>query len=143
MTEVHGIALKISKSAPKSFNDNATAPASKDTSSIKVKGDTCNTKACENESVSIKRWLKESIEPCDNFYEFACGNVEFVSGLRSRSYAQVSSTTQHQMIQILSEPLHSNDAKAVRLTKSFYQSCVSRSAWDKSGIIESNRNICR
>lgn len=141
-TEVHGIALRISRSAPKSLYFNATTPAGRDTSSIQVKEDICNTKACENESSSIKRWLKKNIEPCDDFYEFTCGNVEFISGLRSRAYEQASSTTQNQMIQLLSEPLHSNDSKAIRLTKSFYQSCVHRSEWDKSGINESSKNIC-
>lgn len=124
--------FKTSRGVPEIFHDNFTPPANNETL-LKEKENVCNTKACENASASINSWLKESIDPCDNFYEFACGNVDFVSGLIPRSYSQVSSKTQNQMIQILSEPLHSNDAKALRLTKIFYQSCVSRSAWNQSG----------
>lgn len=138
-TKVYGTAFKISRNGHESSDDNFAHPTNNETL-LKVKENTCKTKACENESALIKTWLKESIDPCDNFYEFACGNVEFISGLRSRAYSQVSLKTQNQMTQILSEPLHSNDVKAIRLPKIFYQSCVSRSAWNQSGNIKQLKN---
>ncbi|XP_037031520.1 neprilysin-2-like [Bradysia coprophila] len=122
-TNVYGSVLKISGEADDSSSDHLTSSTS---------NDTCVTKVCENESALIKRWLKESIDPCDNFYDFACGYVEFIPGLQPRAYSQVSSETHNQLIQFLSEPLNSTDATAIRLTKIFYQSCVSRSMWKRS-----------
>lgn len=134
---MYGTVFKLGRGAPEIFYGNLTPPVNNE---MLPKGNesTCKTKVCEIESGSIKKWLKESIDPCDNFYEFACGNEDFVSGFGSKAYTEVSSKTQNQMIQILSEPLHSNDAKAIRLTKSFYQSCVFRSAWDQSGNCKQN-----
>lgn len=91
----------------------------------------CVTQDCLRTAEIIKSYLDESIDPCDNFYGFSCGNyiknTIIPKGRGSiNMFTDIEDLISEQLRPIISDSSKSNESIAIQLTKYFYASCVNQ-----------------
>ena len=90
-------------------------------------------------AASILEKIDESVEPCDDFYSFACG--QFVKNTvipedkaSIDSFDLVDDTVQEQMKKIITEPINDSDIEPFKNAKKFYAACMDTEAIEKRGL---------
>lgn len=101
-------------------------------------GNICGTEACEKEATAMLNSLDANINPCDNFYEFACGNFIRKTILPKdktiiMSFTQVQDKVEEQLRSILREEPQPNESKPFRLAKTFNLACLNETATNEMG----------
>lgn len=85
--------------------------------------------------------MDPTVDPCDNFYNFVCGNFVKNSNLLNKE-AQISTmensqkNINEQLRTIASEPLRKDDILPYRLVKEYYSQCMNEEKLRKNGIKE-------
>ncbi|XP_037044931.1 neprilysin-2-like [Bradysia coprophila] len=97
----------------------------------------CNTTRCIDDAAALKSKLNENVDPCDNFYEFACGN--FVKNTEPDNgwldpFAILSRRVQLYLYEILRGETQPDELKAISLAKNFFSSCLNTTAIEKRGL---------
>lgn len=106
----------------------------------------CWTQGCRRTAENMKNYLDESINPCENFYGFACGNyiknTIIPRGQGSINvFTSVEDLVSEQLRPIISEPTRFNESKTIRLTKYFYASCVNQDEHTDDHVIKQMADI--
>ena len=102
--------------------------SSKRASSVK-NSDICNSKECHRLADTIKRTLNENEEPCNDFYEFACGRWEKGNNV-SRLESEINPFTilrekiEKELHELLEEEPKPNWNEALIKAHSYYKSCM-------------------
>lgn len=99
---------------------------------------TCNTRGCVRAAFKVMETFDETIDPCDNFYEFACGNFLKTTPLPADkatvdSFSIVRDLVQDQLKTILNEPAKPSEPKPFVLAKNFYHACLNQSVIEGRG----------
>ncbi|XP_012939964.1 neprilysin-4 [Aplysia californica] len=97
---------------------------------------TCTSPACITEASRILNSLDNSVQPCDDFYQFACGgwmSRQLIPEYSSRFtvFSELRETVNVQLKNILEEAPQPGENSAVRNAKNFYISC------EKDDVLES------
>jgi len=103
------------------------------------KNENCTTKACIDAAADILARLDKSVDPCEDFYDFACGNYikkaeipGHKEGVSTKS--EVSDKLKKQVAELLEGDIKATEPKPVRLTKSMYQSCMNQKKIEEKGL---------
>lgn len=81
---------------------------------------------------SILKNIDSSVEPCDDFYKFACG--KFVKNTvipdeksTVNCFSMVTDKLQEQLRTVIEEPISPQDKKPFRLVKNLFRACMNKS----------------
>ncbi|XP_031626097.1 neprilysin-2-like [Contarinia nasturtii] len=99
----------------------------------------CMTKGCVKASALVLDLIDENVNPCDNFYEFACG--KFLRNtlipddkIAMMSFVHVQDKVLGQLRLILNEKLDTNESKPFTLAKIFNTACMDEETLEIQGI---------
>lgn len=100
---------------------------------------TCVTSGCIKTASNIRKYLDESVDPCDNFYEFACGNFRrntmIPEGKGSIDlFSIVEDLVGEQLRTIISGSSELNESRPFQLAKNFHSSCLNETIIEKRGL---------
>lgn len=98
----------------------------------------CETPGCVRAAAKLMDTIDETVDPCDNFYEFACGNylknTEIpASKVTVDSFSVVGDLVKDQLKTIINEPPLPNESKPFKLAKNFNQACLNQSIIEERG----------
>lgn len=99
----------------------------------------CMTKGCVKTSAQILDLIDDNVDPCDNFYEFACG--KFLRNtlipddkIAVMSFIHVQDKVQDQVRLVLSERSLPNESKPFTLAKILYAACMDLDILEAQGM---------
>lgn len=100
---------------------------------------TCTTPGCVRAAVYAMDSLDLSIKPCDDFFQFACGNFIKKTELPEDKYAiyplsLISDKLQEQITKLITAEPEPNEAKPFRLAKDLYKACNNLSLIEEVGV---------
>lgn len=97
--------------------------------------DICMDANCVHSAHEVLNFIDESIDPCDNFYEFACGNFLNSTNLdNSETDEIIESKMRRQIRDIVEEPIEPKDPKYLVAVKMFYHACMNESAIESENL---------
>ncbi|XP_043273874.1 neprilysin-2-like [Venturia canescens] len=99
----------------------------------------CNSTACSQAAFRIQMNMDPDVDPCDNFYRFACG------GFRNRTvipknersvstYTIIQDEINQQLKRSMEAESEPGELKSFKLVKAFYKSCVNETAIEAEGV---------
>lgn len=95
--------------------------------------DVCSTQACELESENVLAKLDDSIDPCEDFYLFACGsflNQTIIPDDKTSVDAAsiLDDKLKEQLNEVLNRSIASNDIEPFESSKKLYRACLNEGA---------------
>ena len=88
----------------------------------------CQTKECLAKGQSLKSNLKPSVEPCDDFYSFACGGWEESHTITNNLSVNVFQVVQKEIInsvkQSMSKKSSASDPESVVFASELFKTCM-------------------
>ncbi|XP_043579568.1 membrane metallo-endopeptidase-like 1 [Bombus pyrosoma] len=99
----------------------------------------CETAHCHQIAKRIQQNIDTTVNPCENFYQYACGswgkNNLIPEGRNAWSENHiVLEKTKKRIKELLEEDISSTDIPPVRMVKEFYRSCMDVDAIEKRGF---------
>jgi endothelin-converting enzyme len=109
-----------------------------ETSSANKNEKTCVTKECMKISASIKAAINEEVKPCDDFYDYACGqwmkdNKIPKGKLQISAFTELRDKNNEIMREALVKDDELNNLLPIKKVRTFFQSCLNVNAIDKLG----------
>ena len=106
----------------------ATKAMSKD----KANENVCLTAGCIHSASKVLDSMDPSVEPCDDFYHFACGNYIKNTNIPDEkvsvnTFSVIGDLLQEQLRSLVSEETRADEAKPFRLAKDFFKACMNKS----------------
>lgn len=99
----------------------------------------CLTGGCITAASQILNSMDSSVEPCDDFYSFACGN--FVKStyipddkLTVDQFNSLADQIDIQLRTIIEDEIDPNESKVFSLVKKMHRSCMNRTAVEAMGL---------
>ncbi|KAF2905460.1 hypothetical protein ILUMI_00716 [Ignelater luminosus] len=93
----------------------------------------CNTEFCIRQTNKLKRGMNLDIDPCDNFYQFVCGNV-LKDSSRKNFYVEANETVNRNYLKLYKEEIKDSEHKMVKTAKELFQKCLNTEDIEKDGL---------
>lgn len=97
----------------------------------KIPEDACDSPSCIKAAEEIQSKLDTSIEPCQDFYSFACG--QFVKNTNIPedkvivdSFSIVGDALKEQLKTVITSPIEENDIEPFKIVKRLYSACMNK-----------------
>jgi len=99
----------------------------------------CFSKGCIKAAADILDRLNTDVDPCDDFYQFACGNFienTVIPDDRSRTsmFSVLGDKLNEQVRGLLEGPIEASDPKPFQMAKSVFQSCMNKERIELNGF---------
>ncbi|ULT91529.1 hypothetical protein L3Y34_009258 [Caenorhabditis briggsae] len=107
----------------------------------------CTSRECVRLAGFLAENLNAKINPCEDFYEFACGNYGLNKNLPANkplrhTISDVQSRLNKQVKSMLQSPISQNDKPWDKLAKGYYQKCLDEDELESTGV-EAMRDIAK
>ncbi|KAK7083031.1 hypothetical protein SK128_009242 [Halocaridina rubra] len=102
-------------------------------------GPTCQSQECVKAAGAILESLDESVDPCHNFVQFACGGWHAnhpvpEAAFRWSMLDVLDETTLYELKHLLEEPPEEGESLGIQAARKMYQACVNDTAWTEIGL---------
>lgn len=99
----------------------------------------CLTPGCVSTANSVLKNMDPSVPPCDDFYQFACGNFLKETQIPEdktsiTTFSAIGDLLLDQLKMIVTEPVSETDIKPYKLAKHLYKACMDRNKIEESGL---------
>ncbi|XP_030375885.1 neprilysin-2 isoform X2 [Scaptodrosophila lebanonensis] len=100
--------------------------------------DVCFSKECVHTASNVLSRMKPEVEPCDDFYEFACGTYMEETNIPDdkvsvNTFSVISDKLQEQLKDIITEERPMTEPKHFRLPNSLYKACMNKTLIESLG----------
>ncbi|XP_016962478.1 neprilysin-2 isoform X2 [Drosophila biarmipes] len=101
-------------------------------------GDVCLTQECIHTASTVLRKMRPEVEPCDNFYEFACGTYLEEENIPDdkvsiSTFSVISDKLQEQLKDIITAERPESEPKHFRLPNLLYKACMNKTLIEALG----------
>ncbi|XP_044017351.1 neprilysin-2-like [Aphidius gifuensis] len=98
----------------------------------------CSTSTCQQTAKQVMLNMNNKIDPCENFYKFACGGF-LESTIIPKDETQVNARSElnnkiDEQIRTMLDKKNSNEIKSFKLAKDLYEFCMNTSAIEEQGL---------
>lgn len=99
----------------------------------------CVSPGCIHTASRVLEYMDPSVDPCDDFYEFTCGNFLKKTNIPDdkssvTSFSIISDMLQEQLRTMIEEPVHEDEPKPFQLTKKLYRACMNKTLIENEGL---------
>lgn len=130
-------AAEAQKGSPVLVSKDANTKKQSDT-----RDDICLTPGCIHAASKILDNLDTTIEPCDDFYNFACGKFLKETNIPDEkvsvnTFSIIGDHLQEQLRTLVSEPIRADESKPFQLAKNLFKACMNKSKylkWNTSSL---------
>jgi neprilysin len=96
----------------------------------------CLSPGCVHAASKMLEQLDEEVEPCDDFYEFSCGNYIRETMIPDdkvsvNAFSVISDKLQEQLKTIITAPIEEDDIEPFQMVKKLYVACMNKSKSSK------------
>lgn len=94
----------------------------------------CLTTGCVHAASKVLEQMDTSVEPCDDFYTYACGGflentVIPEEKVSVNTFSIIGDKLQEQLRMLVTEPMDPNEPEPFKLAKRLYNACVNKSKY--------------
>lgn len=94
--------------------------------------DVCLTPGCVHAASKMLEQMDQAVEPCDDFYDFACGRyVEDTvipdDKVSVNAFSVISDKLQEQLRTIITSPVDDSEIEPFKMVKKLYLACMNKS----------------
>ncbi|CAG9860712.1 unnamed protein product [Phyllotreta striolata] len=99
----------------------------------------CLTPGCIHTASRVLEYMDETVDPCDDFYRFTCGNFIKNTNIPDdkssvTSFSIINDLLLEQLRTMIEEPIGPNEHKPFQLTKKFYRACMNKTLIEADGM---------
>nr|CAH7760506.1 unnamed protein product [Callosobruchus chinensis] len=110
-----------------------TAPSTNDKEKI------CLSRGCVHTASKVLEYMDPTVDPCDDFYQFTCGNFLKSTNIPDdkssvTSFSIISDALQEQLRAMIEEPIKPGEPKPFQLTKKLYKACMNKTLIEAEGL---------
>ncbi|CAK9798490.1 Nep2 [Anthophora plagiata] len=101
--------------------------------------DTCYTAECVHTASRLLKNMDHEVEPCDDFYDFACGGFLKSTSIPDdktsvNTFTEISDELQNQLRTSIEEKSTPDEPKPFRLAKNLYKACMNKTIIEQQGL---------
>lgn len=99
----------------------------------------CSTPGCIHTASNLFNLMDTSVDPCDDFYSYACGSFVKNTVLPDEktgmgTFSRINDKLMEQLRALISEQAKPGEPKPFKLVKDFYNTCMNRTAIEEKGL---------
>ncbi|KAF2884571.1 hypothetical protein ILUMI_21610 [Ignelater luminosus] len=96
----------------------------------------CTTPACLKAATQIVTYVDQDVDPCDDFFKFACGRYirESFNGIQSSPLRLLQKRLENELDEITKQPINENDHHLVKLQKELINGCLNESGTPEESL---------
>lgn len=101
--------------------------------------DVCLTPGCIHAASRALEFMDETVEPCDDFYSFACGNFVKETMIPDEkvsvnTFSIIGDKLQEQLRSLISDKIDPNDSPPFNMAKRLYKACMNKTVIEERGL---------